>query len=255
MTAVPEGLPSTEPWKTRVYASYAESASGRPADARALEALWNLERRNYIQRFRSKLPADRTAPILDVGCGSGTFLSTLASLGYTSIEGVDTSPSQVAAAHARGIAGAVLGSATDFVTTRPNRYALITAFSVLEHQTRPELFALLDAVRSALVPGGHFIALVPNAKGLFGAHVRYADITHELSFTPTSVLQICAATGLDCTAIEEHGPLVHGMASGLRWMLWQVIRGGLTVARLAEGGDWRHRVFTQDLVFVARKPG
>ena len=62
---------------------------------------------------------------------------------------------------------------------------------------RAELFDLLDAVREALRPGGCLIAVVPNAKGLFGAQVRFADITHELSFTPTSVAQLCAVVGLD----------------------------------------------------------
>ena len=85
---------------------------------------------------------------------------------------------------------------------------------MLEHQTRAELFELLDAVHGALRPGGRLIALVPNAKGLFGAHVRFNDITHELSFTPQSVAQICAVTGFECEAVVEHGPIVHGVVSG-----------------------------------------
>jgi SAM-dependent methyltransferase len=243
-----------EAWKARVYAGYHESAAGRPADAKRLEALWALERRQYIQRYRRFLPADRTAPILDIGCGSGTFLDAVRLLGYTHLEGVDTSPSQVATAHARGLDGIALGSAVEYLRERSNRYALVGAFSILEHQTRAELFELLDAVHDALAPGGVLLALVPNAKGLFGAHVRFADITHELSFTPVSVRQICAVVGLDCEAVLEHGPLVHGAASTLRWTAWQVIRGALLTARLAEGGDWRSPVFTQDLVFLARKP-
>ena len=75
---------------------------------------------------------------------------------------------------------------TCYLRQRRGHYALITAFSVLEHQTRPELFEMLDAIRAALTPGGNLIAVVPNAKGLFGAHVRFADITHELSFPPNS---------------------------------------------------------------------
>jgi SAM-dependent methyltransferase len=246
--------PDTEGWKARVYASYRESASGAPADACGLEALWALERRQYIQRYRRFLPADRSASIVDIGCGSGTFLTALKALGYTRVEGIDGSPSQVAAAAVRGLSCVTLGSAVDYLNARANRFTLITAFSVLEHQTRAELFDLLDAVHTALIPGGTLVALTPNAKGLFGAHVRFADITHELSFTPTSVQQICNVTRLECIAIEEHGPLVHGVASGVRWCVWQAIRGALAAARLAEGGDWRQRVFTQDLVFVARKP-
>jgi hypothetical protein len=175
-------------------------------------------------------------------------------VGYSCIEGVDLSPSQVQAAAARGLTGVTLAPAVEYLRAHPSRYAVVTAFSVLEHQTREELFALLDAISGALVPGGCLIAVVPNAKGLFGAHVRFADITHELSFTPMSVSQICAVAGLEAPAVFEHGPVVHGVVSAARWMCWQAIRGGLLFARLAEGADWRWPVFTQDLVFVARKP-
>jgi hypothetical protein len=132
---------------------------------------------------------------------------------------------------------------------------MISAFSVLEHHTRAELFDLLDAIRESLQPGGSLIAVVPNAKGLFGAQVRFADITHELSFTPTSVAQLCAVVGLEAPVIVEHGPIVHGVASAIRWTCWQAVRAALLFARIAEGADWRSRVFTQNLVFVARKPG
>lgn len=242
-----------EPWKVRVYASYRESA-GAAVDPRHLEALWALERRQYIQRYSTLLPADKTAPILDIGCGSGTFLDALRSIGYSNLEGIDISPTQVQAARARGLHAVSVGSATDYLRDRRERYAVIGAFSVLEHLTRAELFATLDAVHQALAPGGVLVAMVPNAKGLFGAHVRFADITHELSFTPTSVRQICAVTGFECPAVLEHGPLVHGPTSAARWLVWQAFRAVLLVARLAEGGDWRAPIFTQDLVFVARKP-
>ena len=143
--------------------------------------------------------------------------------------------------------GITRAPALDYLRTRSNRYATISAFSVLEHHTRAELFDLLDAVREALRPGGCLIAVVPNAKGLFGAQVRFADITHELSFTPTSVAQLCAVVGLDVPIVLEHGPIVHGVPSAIRWTCWQAIRAGLLFARIAEGADWRWQVFTQDL--------
>ena len=240
-------------WKARVYASYreasADTSNGVPSDAHAA-----AECRLFAQRYRRLLPPDNAAPILDIGCGTGGFLQALRSMGYSSAEGVDLSASQVDAATARGVTGITLAAAIDYLWQRRGRYAAITAFSVLEHQTRPELFELLDAIRDGLAEGGHLIAVVPNAKGLFGAHVRFADITHELSFSPLSVSQICAVTGLELTAVVEHGPLVHGVVSAVRWTAWQVIRSALLAARLAEGADWRWPVFTQDLVFVARKP-
>jgi SAM-dependent methyltransferase len=243
-----------EAWKQRVYASYRESAAGSPDDARRIAERWAAERRQYLRRYRRFLPSDRAAPIADVGCGSGTFLDALRSVGYTHLEGIDVSPTQVAAARARGLSGVTLGSAVEWLHERPNTFALVSAFCLLEHQTRAELFDLLDAIRAALVPGGRMVAMVPNAKGLFGAHVRFADITHELSFTPISVRQVCRVVDLDCEAVLEHGPIVHGPVSAARWTAWQAIRSLLFVARVAEGADWESPVFTQDLVFVARKP-
>jgi 2-polyprenyl-3-methyl-5-hydroxy-6-metoxy-1,4-benzoquinol methylase len=243
-----------ESWKARVYASYGGATAGRVFGSADDDAEFARAGRLAVQRYRDFLPPDKTAPILDVGCGSGSFLDALRSLGYSTLEGVDLSPAQVDAGRARGLTGITLTPAVDYLRGRSARYALITAFNVLEHQTRAELFELLDAVHAALSPGGRLIALVPNAKGLFGAHVRFNDITHELSFTPQSVAQICAVTGFQCEAVLEHGPVVHGVVSAVRWTMWQAIRGLLLLARMAEGGDWRRPIFTQDLVFVARKP-
>ena len=242
-----------EGWKTRVYDVYADSTARASLDA-GHRSHGATARRQFLQRYRRFLPSDKAAPVLDIGCGSGGVLEALGSVGYTGLEGVDLSPGQVDAATARGLTGVTLAPAADYLHERRGRYALIMAFSVLEHQTRAELFELLDAIREALVPGGSLIAVVPNAKGLFGAHVRFADITHELSFSPTSVSQICTVTGLELAEVLEHGPLVHGVVSAARWVAWQVVRSVLLVARVAEGADWRWPVFTQDLVFVAHKP-
>lgn len=243
-----------EHWKERVYASYGGATVGRVFGSADDDAEFARAGRLAVQRVRTLLPADKDAPILDIGCGSGSFLAALRSVGYTNLEGVDLSPAQVAAGHARGLAGIRLAAAVEHLRAHPGRYALITAFNVLEHQTRTELFELLDAIHAALATGGRLIAVVPNAKGLFGAHIRFNDITHELSFTPQSVAQVCSVTGFRCETVTEHGPVVHGVMSAARWALWQVIRGLLLIARLAEGGDWRRPIFTQDLVFVAAKP-
>lgn len=244
----------SEEWKARVYATYASTGDGTARASRAPTRRRAKDLAGYRRRYGRDLPADTAAPALDIGCGSGAFVETLRQLGYTAVEGIDFSESQIAAAAAYGVTHVSVAPALDYLRSRPNQYALITAFSMLEHQTRGELFELLDAIRAALLPGGILIAVVPNAKGLFGAHVRFADITHECSFTPSSVQQICGVTGFDLVAIREHGPIVHGAASALRWLVWQGFRGVLLAARLAEGADWRWPVFTQDLVFVARKP-
>jgi SAM-dependent methyltransferase len=240
-----------EAWRTRVYADYAGTAPGVRTSADV--DFQASQRQHYLRRYRRFLPDDRSAHILDIGCGDGTFLEALRSIGYTNVHGVDVSPSQVEAAAQRGVRGVIHRAAIDHLREHRNEYALITAFSILEHHTREELFELLAGIREALLPEGRLIGVVPNAKGLFGAHVRFGDITHELSFTPGSVTQVCAIAGFDPPTVLEHGPLVHGPASAVRWLVWQLFRAVLLAARVAESGDIQWRVFTQDLVFVARK--
>ena len=238
-----------EAWRTRVYADYAGTAPGVPTSA---NVDFQASQQHYLRRYRRFLPEDRSAHILDIGCGDGAFLEALRSIGYSNVDGVDVSPSQVQAAAQRGVRGVIHRAAIDHLREHHREYALITAFSILEHHTREELFELLDAIRDALLPEGQLIGVVPNAKGLFGAHVRFGDVTHELSFTPGSVTQVCAVAGFDPPTVLEHGPIVHGPASAVRWLVWQLFRAVLLTARVAESGDTRWPVFTQDLVFVAR---
>lgn len=240
-------------WRTRIYNSYLTTSSRNRYYQTAVPSLQSSTHQN-LQRYVRFLPADRNAEILDLGCGSGEFLYTLRTVGYTRLMGIDLSPQQVETARLLGVADIYLGDALSFLLARPATYQAITAFSILEHMKRDQLFALLDAIVSALKPGGRLLAVVPNAKGLFGAHVRYADITHEVSFTPQSICQICAVVGLEPTAIVEQGPLVHGPVSAARWAVWQMFRSVLFLARVAEGADWHWRVYTQDMLCVAQKP-
>ena len=185
----------------------------------------------------------------------GEFLWFLQQLGYTNLHGVDVSPQQIEAAKSIGVENVEVADALEYLRRYPNTYALINAQSFLEHLTRDELLRVMDATVKALLPGGLLLAVVPNSKSLFSARVRYADLTHELSFTPESVVQLCNLAGLEVVTIREHGPVVHGLKSAVRWMVWQVIRTGLLVALLAEAADISFRVYTQDMMFVARQKG
>lgn len=237
--------------RDRIYGDYnvisSSSLNRRPTMSLVGQA------RQYRQRWAHFLPADRQAPILDIACGSGAFLYFLKLEGYANIKGIDISRQQIEAARNIGMTQVEVADALSYLQGYPNTYEVINAQNILEHMTRDELFAMLDAVVASLKSGGILLAVVPNSKSLFSARVRYADITHELSFTPESIVQICTAVGLEAMAILEHGPVVHGLVSTLRWVLWQVIRVGLSLALLAEGADIGFRVYTQDLMFVGHK--
>ncbi len=46
---------------------------------------------------------DRSAPLLDLGCGTGAAGVRLSALGFTAIDGVDLSPEMLAVAAAKGV--------------------------------------------------------------------------------------------------------------------------------------------------------
>jgi hypothetical protein len=62
---------------------------------------------------------------------------------------------------------------------------------VLEHVEKPRAIAFLNAVRTALKPGGRLVIEVPNmGNPLVGLTCRYADFTHEIGFTGSSLSQL-----------------------------------------------------------------
>jgi predicted TPR repeat methyltransferase len=55
-----------------------------------------------ITRLLAEHVADRTVPILDIGCGTGAAGSALRLLGFVTIDGVDISPEMLGVAEAKG---------------------------------------------------------------------------------------------------------------------------------------------------------
>src|ERR1022692_4109913 len=113
----------------------------------------------------------------------------------------------------------------------------------------------LDRVAAALVPGGVFVARVPNAVSPFGGHIRYGDFTHESSYTSRSVRQLAVATGFDSVTVLPCPPVAHGLVSALRVGVWKPISAFYRIALAAETGVLRGQIVTQNLTFVARKTG
>ena len=88
----------------------------------------------------------------------------------------------------------------------------------------------------------------------FSYRARYWDITNELSFTPSSLLIVLTAVGLSEVRFLEHGPVVQGVESAIRYSLWQLIRLGLKLCLFTETAEDPYHIFTQYMRVVARKP-
>ncbi len=106
----------------------------------------------------SSLGLSSDSRVLDLGCGTGAWLSRLSEKGFTQLTGIDRDISQV------GFPGAAY-FAVDFdrgqMTDLPaGKFDFISAIELLEHLVNPgNLFSIVERVLS---PNGHLLVTTPN---------------------------------------------------------------------------------------------
>lgn len=216
--------------------------------------------RYFGGRLEPHLPADRTAAVLDAGCGMGFALETLRARGHTRLEGVETDGRQAAAARARGFPVAETADAAAWLRERPGRYAAILLLDVLEHVPRAAQFDLLAALHTALRPDGKLICSVPNANSTLAARQRYMDWTHEAGFTEHSLDFALHHGGFrQITVFADDGPAKRWPWLPLWRRRWWYVRGLFRFVRrlqiMAEFGpdEGRRAPLSPNLLAVATK--
>lgn len=235
-------------YRTRLYENYL-TLGGAPRLDEMYYRNWARVARGH---FRGLLPEDRQAEILDVGCGHGTLLYTLKSMGYGNIHGVDCSEDQVREAR-RIHAGVDRADALDHLESRRERFDTIIAIDLLEHFTREEGLEFLESCRKALRPGGRLLLQLPNADCLRGVQTVSGDIGHEAGYTPRSLAQMLSMAGFDDVVIRPAGPVPHGFTSTIRWALWKIIVLATLVYDLVETGTPGSRIHTRVLVAAGQR--
>jgi SAM-dependent methyltransferase len=242
-----------EPYRRRLYQHYL----GAGAKGQGLEETDRLEPRGpHLQNLiRRHFPPDKDAAILDVGCGHGALLHFVRQAGYHNLAGIDCSPAQVAAAGQIGVTGIIQGDVLQVLGSFPSESQdVVIAFDLIEHFTKDELLSCLDQIWRVLKTGGKLIIHAPNGASPFCGRIRYGDFTHELALTRDSLFQVCQVCGFSQVSCYEDQPVPHGIKSGIRWLLWKVIRGVLRGYIAVEtGGADAGMIFSQNLFCVAIK--
>lgn len=161
---------------------------GRLAEAYRRTVLWD-----HV-RFAAQ-SVDPPGPVLDIGCGGGSFLSALQRRGYE-VYGIDVSQPAARICWSRFEIPAAVG-ALPSIPLRPGSFALVTMYHVLEHLHDP-VGALL-AAWELLGPGGRLVVQTPNAASwqmlLLGERWSGLDIPrHLINFREedlTALLDYC----------------------------------------------------------------
>jgi 2-polyprenyl-3-methyl-5-hydroxy-6-metoxy-1,4-benzoquinol methylase len=239
-------------FRDRIYRCYT-----RGHTSLALESIEELSpRAPYLRKvIREHFPVDRKAAILDLGCGHGAFIHFIREAGYINVVGVDRSPDQVAQAKRLGIDGVREGDLMEMLQTLPDASQdVVIAFDVVEHFTKEELLPFADEVHRVLRGHGRWIIHTANGESPFAGRIRYADFTHEVAFTRTSISQLLLSSGFAQVICQEDEPVPHGLRSVVRWVLWRMIRSGLQVYIAAETGAWNDgSIFSQNFLTLAVK--
>jgi SAM-dependent methyltransferase len=240
-------------YRRRIYQHYLEAGDIVPPGEKVEEF---RRRVHHLEKLiRNHFPEDKETAILDLGCGAGALEYFASRRGYANMVGIDRSPQQVAAARSMGLTGVREGELLAVLESLPGEsQGLVVAFDVLEHFRKDEALELMDQVNRVLVPGGKVIIHTPNGSSPFSGRAGHRDFTHETIFTQESLGQLLAASGFSRIECYEEQPVVHGMVSGLRWLLWRVLRGILRFYLAVETGSLvPNEILSQNLLCVAVK--
>jgi len=205
--------------------------------------------RGYFGKF---LPDNKEVKILDIGCGNGGFVYWLREIGYKNAGGIDISAEQIELAQKMGIKNIFQADIKEFLKDKKESYDIIFARDVLEHFNKEEIIDVLDLIFNSLKRGGVFICQTVNAENLFYGRLRYGDFTHEIAFTKDSLAQIFGLTGFRGIKIYSQPPVVHGLKSLSRYLLWKCVEHCLRFYLLIEIGSAKG-IFTPAIIGVAKK--
>jgi 2-polyprenyl-3-methyl-5-hydroxy-6-metoxy-1,4-benzoquinol methylase len=158
------------------------------------------------------LHADRRGRVLDVGCGNGSFLARMKSLGWNCV-GTETDSS--AAQFARERFGLdVLEGSLPACQFPDHSFDVITVSHVIEHVHSPE--GLIEECRRVLRPEGTLIVLTPNTRSLGHRifHRAWRGLEpprHLWCFNPRNLKTLVERTGMRVDSVTTESRMMRGI--------------------------------------------
>lgn len=235
----------------KIYENYATSKGKVPEDSVDPKTWFQARLPRVRLNIEKYIPTNSDTSVVDLGCGQGVYVWALGRLGLDDVVGVDVSSEQIAIARALGIEKVVEDDIEDFLCKRSDGDTdVVLAIDILEHIDTEHLLPILKEVNRILCPGGRFVVHVPNAGGIFGARVRYGDITHQLAFTRNSIKQLFRIAGFSRIDCYEERPVCNNVIGCLRKIYWILASMPIRLLYLAETGD-ASQIMSQNMTVVA----
>lgn len=201
--------------------------------------------------YGSFLPENKDISILDVGCENGGIIYWLTQKGYKNSFGIDPDEDLINSAKSLGINNVSASDPLTYLGNSYGKYGVIFLLDFIEHIPKAGIIEMLGKVHDALSPSGVVIIKTSNAEGFFSNRIQSADLTHETSFTEASLKAALSTVGFSGFKCKEAGPVIHGIRSFVRFVLWKIIRKIEQSFLLVETGS-SSRILTQNIIATAR---
>lgn len=146
-------------------------------------------------RLSPFLPANKTARILDIGCGFGFCVFTLNQLGYSNAKGIDISVQQVQQGLQHRLSLEHVEDTINWLSLQECKFDHVILFDVLEHIEKSDQISFMASIHKSLKPGAAVHIRVPNANSPVGLRWRYIDQTHYTSYTEYSIKFLLLSAG------------------------------------------------------------
>ena len=212
-------------------------------------------KKQILKYFRPLLKKEDK--ILDIGSGTGFLLKVLEDEGYQKLWGVERDKFQFKESQKiLKVSKLYNQDIFDFFKKTNQTFNVIFMMDIIEHIPKERIIPLLKQAYSHLEKGGILILRNPNAESpLFAGRSRYADFTHEISFTQVSMRMILREAGFEDIICKSDKPY----DDSFRALIAKLIRlGGNFVLRLyfasylgIEGA--MNLILTSNLITIARK--
>jgi len=186
----------------------AAARAAEDATYSAFENRFRGTREEIRERLAAYVPLFREqAPVADLGCGRGEFLSLLAEQGVTA-RGVEMSAAAVHACRTEGL-NVVEGDAVEFLAgEKEAALGGVFAAQVAEHLPPRALLRLLSEAHRVLRPGGLLVLETVNPRSLVAfLEIYNRDLTHERPLHPDTLAFLAAAQGFTDVRVELRSPV------------------------------------------------
>jgi SAM-dependent methyltransferase len=204
------------------------------------------------EEYRSFLPREKDAAILDIGFGDGWFMAACLKLGYRNVCGAEYAPENKPYLSDWNVRLYKIESEIgEFLAGHPAEYDFIHMSHVIEHIPKYSLLWIVDALYRALKKGGTLFLRTPNMEGPCANSSYYVTLTHEYGFSGSNLRSLLSVCGFDDIRLHPtHPPRAWRQRFGalLRWPYIQHSRIRNRLFGVNFGGQ-----FGAELIATARR--